>query len=353
MIDPAAQTVIAQTVIAQTVIARIEGRAGRISLNRPQTLHALNTEMCRLITEALVAWRDDPAVEAVMLDHAGPRGFCAVATADEAGVRAFFGTEYRMNALMYRYPKPIVAVMDGIAMGGGLGLSWPCRYRVATERTSMAMPEGAIGLFPDVGMGWRLPRLPGRIGLWFALTGSRIGPADALLTGLATDYMPSARLEALKAGFVADPGGIEAVLTELEGDAGEPPLGLRQEEIDRLFAGDSVETIMAALEADGSVWALDQLAALRSASPTTLMVAFRQLAAGAAAASLEEEMRTEFRLSARIGVSHDFREGVRALLIDKDRAPRWNPPSVGEVSQAQLDALFAPLPAQEEWTALA
>ena len=341
-----------------TVIARIEGRAGRLTLNRPQALHALDVGMCRAMTEALLAWRDDGSVEAVMIDHAGPRGFCAggdvraVARADAAGVRDFFHTEYRLNVLLQAYPKPTVAVMDGIVMGGGLGLSWPCRYRVATERTVAAMPEGAIGLFPDVGMGWRLPRMPGAIGLWFALTGSRLGPADCLLTGLATDYVPAARLEALKAAFVGQPGMIEQTLTELEGDAGEPPISLVQDHIDRLFGLPSIEAILAALRADGSEWAQAQAASLEAASPTTLKVALRQLAEGARAATLADEMRTEFRLASRIGAGADFREGVRARLVDKDNAPRWRPATLAEVDDALLDALFAPLAGQEEWTPL-
>ena len=344
---------------AATVIARVEGRAGRLTLNRPQALHALDVGMCRAMTEALLAWRDDPAVEAVMIDHAGPRGFCAggdvraVARAEPAGVRDFFHTEYRLNALLHAYPKPTVAVMDGVVMGGGLGLSWPCRYRVASERTVAAMPEGLIGLFPDVGMGWRLPRLPGKIGLWFALTGSRLSAADCLLTGLATDYVPSDRLDALKAAVLGQPDMIEAALTELEGDAGEPPIGLVQDDIDRLFDQPDVDSILEALAADGSPWAKAQLAALASASPTTLKVAFRQLAVGARAATLEEEMAVEFRLAARIGTGHDFREGVRARLVDKDNAPRWSPATLAEVTPAQMDALFAPLPAREEWTPLA
>jgi enoyl-CoA hydratase len=342
-----------------TVIARVEGRVGRLTLNRGRALHALDTGMCRAMTEALLAWRGDPAVEAVLLDHAGERGFCAggdvraVAQGDAAQVRAFFLTEYRLNALLHAYPKPIAVVMDGIVMGGGLGLSWPCRYRIATERTVAAMPEGAIGLFPDVGMGWRLPRMQGAIGLWFALTGARMSPADALLTGLATDYVPSARLAAFKEAFVADPAAVDKHLTELEGDAGEPAIGLVQDDIDRLFSQDGVEEIMAALEADGSVWALEQLKALAGASPTTLKVAFRQLARGAHAATMQDEMVTEFRLAVRIGVSHDFREGVRARLIDKDNAPAWDPPTLAGVDEARLDALFAPLSDQEEWTPLA
>lgn len=340
------------------VIVRREGRTGRISLNRPRALNALNLEMCEAITQALLAWRDDPAVEAVMIDHEGDRGFCAggdirAAAANEADAKAFFLTEYRLNALLHAYPKTTIAVMDGITMGGGLGLAWPCRYRLATERSLLAMPESAIGLFPDVGMGWRLPRLPGASGLWFALTGARIGPADALLLGLATDYVPSARLAALKAAFATDPGMIEGALTELEGDAGDPPVSLVRDDIDRLFGQTSVAAILEALRADGSPWALAQLEALEAGSPTTLEVGFRLLHQASGLERLEDEMAVEYALAVRIAAGHDFREGVRAVLIDKDKTPRWKPATLAEVDKTTIDALFAPLPPGEQWTPLA
>jgi enoyl-CoA hydratase len=212
------------------------------------------------------------------------------------------------------------------------------------------MPEGAVGLFPDVGMGWRLPRLPGCTGLWFALTGARLGPADALLVGLATDYVPSARLEAVKAAFADGPGRGEEALTELEGDAGEPPISLVRDRIDRLFSRESVEAIVAALERDGSPWARQQRVAILAHSPTTMKVAFRQLRAAARLPKLEDEMAVEYRLAVRIAASHDFKEGVRAVLVDKDRTPRWDPPGLADIDEARLDALFA---AGEDWTPLA
>ncbi len=340
------------------VMITVEGRSGRLTLARPRALHALTLDMCRRMTEALLAWREDPAVEAVVIDHAGPRGFCAggdvraVAEGGPALAQDFFRTEYRLNTLLHRYPKPTVAMMDGVVMGGGLGLSWPCRFRVATERTVMAMPEGAIGLFPDVGMGWRLARLPGRMGLWFALTGARIGPADALLLGLATDYVPSARAEGVVRAFAEGPERGEAALTELEGDAGEPPISLVRDRIDRTFGEPTVEAIVAALERDGSPWAEEQLAALRAHSPTTLKVALRQLREAAALPRLEDEMALEFRLALRITGGHDFKEGVRSVLVDKDRNPRWDPPRLEAVDEARIEALFAPAAPGEDWTPL-
>lgn len=343
------------------VIARIDGRIGRISLNRPEALNALDLDMCQSISRALLGWREDPAVAAVLIDHQGPRGFCAggdvraiagwVGEGDRRAAEMFLA-EYRMNVLLHRYPKPTLCVMDGLAFGGGLGLAWPCRYRLATERSSLAMPESAIGLFPDVGMGWRLPRLPGATGLWFALTGARLGPADALLVGLATDYVTSAHLEALKAGFAAAPERIEERLAELESDAGDPPISLVRDQIDRCFDQPSVEAIVAALERDGSAWAGDQLKALRAGSPTTLKVAFRLLKEGAGRERLEDEMVVEHRLADRLVRGHDFKEGVRAQLIDKDRAPRWDPPALSGVTEESLDGLFAPAGPGEAWTPL-
>src|SRR5690606_34004146 len=242
-----------------------EGAVGYISLNRPEALRALTGEMCEGISAALSAWRDDPDIAAIVLDHAEGRGFCAggdvamvrrsaLEDGGEAG-RAFFHAEYRMNHLLFTYPKPVVAFMDGVTMGGGVGLALPCRYRVATENTLFAMPEGAIGLFPDVGAGWYLPRLPGRIGQFLALTGARLDGAECLWAGLATHYLPAGALAEAKAGIVANPAAIEAVLAAL---AIEPPparLAGNAGRIDRLFAPDTLEGVLAALAADPSDWA--------------------------------------------------------------------------------------------------
>ncbi len=343
------------------ILARIEHGWGRLTLNRPKALHALNQEMCERMTAALVAWRDDPGVLAVMIDHTGERGFCAGGDirqiaeggrGDGAGARAFFLAEYRLNHLLFGYPKPIVAIMDGVTMGGGVGISAPAQYRIATERTVFAMPETGIGLFPDVGGGWFLPRLPGETGLWLGLTGARLRAADCLLLGVATDYVEAARIEALTAALLQAPHEIDTVLTEFESDAGSPPLAQVQDDIDRLFAGDRIETILARLEADGSDWATGQLTTLKTKSPQALKVTLRQLRAGKARASFADEMEIEFRLAVRICRRPDFREGVRAVIIDKDNAPRWDPPSLAQVDDALLDALFAPLPEGEAWTPL-
>ncbi len=341
------------------VIARVEGGWGRLTLNRPAALHALNTQMCQIMAQALMAWRDDPAIGAVMLDHTGPRGFCAggdirmimeSGAQDGVAARAFFAEEYRLNALLFGYDKPVVALMDGVVMGGAVGISAPAPYRIATERTVFAMPETGIGLFPDVGGGWFLPRLVGETGLWLALTGARLKAADCLLLGLATDYVLQAEVEALKTRLLADPAAIDTLLTECEADAGEPPLARHRADIDRLFAGESVQAISDALQADGGEWALAQLAILKTKSPQAMKVAFRQLRQGRDMASFEAEMAVEYRLAARICTTPDFREGVRAVIVDKDNAPRWDPPTLAQVTEQRLDALFEPLPEGEEWT---
>ena len=343
------------------VLVRIEGRVGRLTLNRPQALHALTTQMCRLLTEALLAWKDDPAVELVLIDHSGERGFCAggdirmlaeSGARDGAAAREFFFTEYRLNHLLFVYRKPVVVIMDGITMGGGVGLAGPATYRVATERTTFAMPETGIGLFPDVGGGWFLPRMPGHIGLWLALTGARIKAADCELVGMATDFMESGKVEAFKAALVANPAAVETLLTEYEGDAGRPPLAAHQDEIDRLFGGDSVEAILAGLEAADTDWSREQLKVLATKSPQTLKVAFRQLALGRAASSFAENMAMEYRIGARVVQRHDFLEGVRAVIVEKDNAPKWDPATVSGVTEPMLDEIFAPLPSAQEWSPL-
>ena len=343
------------------VIVQIEGRVGRLTLNRPQALHALTTNMIRLLTDALLAWRDDPAVELVLLDHAGERGFCAggdirmlaeSGAGDGVAAREFFFTEYRLNDLLHGYPKPTVAIMDGVTMGGGVGLSRPCRFRVATERTTFAMPETGIGLFPDVGGGWYLPRMPDHIGLWLALTGARIKAADCELVGVATDCVESKDVADLKAWIVKDPAAIETLLTEFESDAGRPTLAAHQDEIAQLFAGDSVEAIVAALKAADSDWAREQLAILATKSPQTMKVAFRQLRLGGQSKNFTEHMAMEYRIGARVVQRHDFLEGVRAVIVEKDNAPKWNPPTLEGVSEAMLDSIFAPLPSAEEWSPL-
>lgn len=341
------------------VLVRIENETGRLTLNRPKALHALTTEMCLILIEALLAWRDDPEIGAVLIDHTGERGFCAggdIRLLAESGrgdgreARAFFAAEYRLNHLLFVYPKPVVAIMDGVVMGGGVGIAQPARLRIATDRTTFAMPETGIGLFPDVGGGWFLPRLAGQVGIWLGLTGARLKAADCLALGLATHFVESAAIGALKAEILEDHEAVFGAAELFASSPGPAPLQPHLAAIDRLFAFDTVEAILAALEADGSDWALDQLAVLKTKSPQALKVTLRQLRGGAAMGSFAEEMALEYRLAARVVATHDFQEGVRAVIVDKDNAPRWSPAALDRVTEAQLDGLFAPLPADEAWS---
>jgi enoyl-CoA hydratase len=347
------------------VLVAVEGAVGRLTLNRPAALHALTTGMVTAMADALLSWRQDDAIAAVLIDHAGERGFCAggdirflaesgARTGPERGVAArdFFFREYRLNHLLFAYPKTVVAVMDGITMGGGVGISLPAAYRIGTERTTFAMPETGIGLFPDVGGGWHLSRLHGASGAWLALTGARLKAADCELLGVTTDVITAANVAAFKAAFIADPANIEETLAELEWDPGHAAIADHRDAIDRLFAHETAEAIFAALEADGSDWALAQLAILKTKSPLSMKTALRQLRAGAAMTAFADEMAMEMRIAARIVVSHDFAEGVRAVIVDKDNAPHWHPPHLEGVTDKLLDAVFAPLPPDQEWSPL-
>lgn len=347
--------------MTEDVIIANEGRIGRISLNRPKAIHALNLAMCEAMIDALLAWRDDGAVEALIIDHSEGRGFCAggdIRMLAESGAkdgkeaRAFFHTEYRLNHLLFTYPKPVVAFMDGITMGGGVGISQPAKYRVATEHTRFAMPETGIGLFPDVGGGWFLPRLEGRVGQYLALTGARLDGADCLALGLATHYLPSEKLAEAKERIAAHPDRIGGILGELSVTPPEAKTTRHIDKINRLFASNHYEDILAALDADGSDWAMKERDTLGTKSPQTCKVALRQLAEGAAMPDFAAEMVQEYAIGSRVVQMHDFLEGVRALIVDKDNSPHWNPPTPEAVSDAWIDAIFAPLPDDETWTPL-
>ena len=340
------------------VITQVNGTSGHISLNRPQALHALTLDMVHAMTAALLAWRDDPAVQTIMIDHGEGRGFCAGgdiaflrgSALNDGGVsgRTFFHDEYRLNHLLFTYSKPVVAFMDGITMGGGVGISQPAGYRVATENTRLAMPETGIGLFPDVGGGWYLSRLPGRIGPFLALTGARLDGAECLAVGLATHYLPAAALPEAKARIAAGEAAGE-VLDSLA--AAPPPARIlnHRADIDRLFASDRLEDIIAALASDGGEWAAKELATLRSKSPQTCKVALRQLATSLTLPDFAANMAMEYRIASRVLTRPDFAEGVRAVIVDKTNDPNWDPATPEAVTDALIDSIFAPLPAAEEW----
>jgi enoyl-CoA hydratase len=343
------------------LLTQIEGRIGRIRLNRPRAIHALTRDMCSAMISALTEWRRENAVEAVLLDHAEGRGFCAggdvvmlarSGAGDGAEARAFFHEEYRLNHLLFTYMIPTIAFMDGIVMGGGVGISQPCRYRIATENSRFAMPETAIGLFPDVGGGWYLSRLPGRTGVFLALTGARLDGAECLALGLATHYIPSLALDDLKARLRAEPERIEALLDEYCVPPPPARIEANRERIDRLFAADDFEAILAALEADGSDWARKELETLKAKSPQACKVSLRILYDGALAQDFADEMRQEYAVATRVVQRPDFVEGVRALLVDKDNEPAWDPPTPEGVTDRMIDRIFAPMPPGEEWTPL-
>ena len=344
------------------VIVRIEGHAGIISLNRPAALHALTLDMVHAMTDALLEWRNSQQVKCVIIDHAEGRGFCAggdiaflrdsALQGGEAG-RQFFHDEYQLNHLLFAYPKPVIAFMDGICMGGGVGISQPAKFRVATENTRFAMPETGIGLFPDVGGGWYLSRLEGRVGQFLALTGARIAGPGCLSLGLATHYLSAELVADAKARIAAeDVERIDGILGTL---AVTPPPSKIVEtlfDINRHFATDRYEDILASLEGDESNWAMRELATLRGKSPQTCKVALRQLAASAGLTDFADNMAMEYRIASRVLFRPDFAEGVRAVIVDKDNAPKWNPATPEGVTEDMLDAIFAPLPPEEEWKPL-
>jgi enoyl-CoA hydratase len=337
------------------VVCERHGSAGLITLNRPQALNALTLGMVREMRRALDAWELDPRVTRVVVTGAGEKAFCAggdirrlyelgrAGRQDEA--RTFWREEYQLNIRIKRYPKPYVALIDGIVMGGGVGVSLHGTHRVAGERYLFAMPEVGIGFFPDVGATYALPRRPGHGGTYIALTGDRIRTADALALKLATHAVPSSAMAVVKDRLVAGEP-IEDVLRQAAVDPGPPPLGPHRDLIDRCFGADSVAAILAALDADGSDFAAKTAAGMRSKSPTSLCLAFEQMRRGAAL-TFEEAMKVEFRIVSRIAEGHDFYEGVRATLIDKDGAPRWNPASLDAVAPAAIEAHFASLGGDE------
>jgi enoyl-CoA hydratase/carnithine racemase len=343
------------------LITQIDGKAGHISLHRPQAIHALTRDMCSAMIAALIEWRDNPSVKAVMIDHGEGRGFCAggdVRMLAESGssdgrlARSFFHEEYRLNHLLFTYRKKSVAFMDGVTMGGGVGIAMPCKYRVATENTRLAMPETAIGLFPDVGGGWYLSRLPGRVGQFLALTGARLDGAECHYLGLATHYIPHEALDDVKQQIAARPERIEGIL----GKASVTPPAARIADnlvhLNKAFASDRLEEILEALEADESEWAETELVTLTGKSPQACKVSLRLLAEGGNMPDFAAEMRQEYAVAARVVRRPDFAEGVRAVLIDKDNQPKWDPPTPEGVTDALLDSIFAPLPAREQWTPL-
>jgi enoyl-CoA hydratase len=328
------------------------GRAGVITLNRPKALNALTLNMVDAMDAQLRSWRNDPTVEMVIVKGAGDRAFCAggdiraLYDSGKAGtpyVIDFYAREYRLNTLIKRYPKPYIALVNGIVMGGGVGVSVHGSVRVCGEGTMFAMPETGIGLFPDVGGTFFLPRCPGEIGMYLALTGARLDVTDASYTGIATHVVPQAQHEALLADLCNGQDALERVLARhAVRSQNKPKLEGLQQAINLHFAAASVEEIMASLETGKSLFEEQTVKSLKGKSPTSLKVAFRQVREGAKL-GFEDCMRLEFRLTNRFMRGHDFYEGVRAVIIDKDNAPKWDPPSIDLVRARDVDRYFSPL----------
>ena len=351
----------------QEIVLGRHGGLAILTINRPRALNALTLGNYRRFAPALRSWAADPSVHAVVVRGAGERAFCAggdVRAVYDAGrgisgdpdlPAVFFREEYELIRTIHRFPKPYIAVMDGITMGGGAGISVNGGYRIATERTLFAMPETAIGLFPDVGATRFLNRCPGWIGRYLGLTGARLGADDTLYCGFATHYVPHDRVAELVAalgGAVGKTGGerarIDAVLAGFAENPGSAPLQALRPAIDRCFAGDSVEAVLDALGAEAAAggadagWPAETRAGLLTKSPTSLKLTLRQLTIGRDY-DLEAALTLEYRMTQHVMAGRDFYEGVRAALIDKDQAPRWQPATLAKVSDDMIDAYFAPI----------
>ena len=349
--------------MSEFVQTRVSNRTGFIILDRPKALNSLSLAMVRDLAEALQAWRDDPAIDAVVIGSSSEKALCAggdirffhgagraTPMGGSALLEDFFTEEYALNHLIHFYPKPYVALMEGVVMGGGMGIAQggpECRIRIVTEKTKMAMPEVNIGLFPDVGGSYFLSRAPGQLGNYLGLTGLTIGAADALYMDLADLFVPQAEMGALKALIEATPGAqlraaIDAFAAPFRGNAGVSVLASQRARIDRHFGAPTVAAMMASIEGDTDEFAQKALAAMRQRSPLMMCVT-RELLQRGAGMDVAACLRME-----RTMVRHNFEhgevlEGVRALVIDKDNAPQWNPASVGEVDSEMIERFFAPV----------
>ncbi len=323
----------------------------RITLNRPQALNAITLDMAETTTALMHSWATDPAVGAVLIDGAGDRAFCAggdiraLYDAAKAGDRLperFWATEYRLNVLIARYPKPVIAIMDGLVMGGGVGLSAHAAHRVVTERSAVAMPEVGIGFFPDVGASFPLARAPGCVGAHLALTGTRAGAADAIYCGLADIHVPAAKLAEIPI-LLADcrtSDNLNARLGALSTSPAPGGLAAARPWIDRCYGTDRVEDIVDRLQASGEETARAALGAMRKASPTSLKITLRNLREAAAFERVEECFQQDYRIALACIAGHDFIEGIRAAIVDKDRKPAWHPDQLAAVTPGIVERHF-------------
>lgn len=336
------------------VIIERRGSAGIIRLNRPKALNSLTLPMVRAMASALGDLADDPAVASVIVKGEGERGFCAggdirllhqSGKEGSDGAETFWREEFRLNHAISHYSKPYVVLMDGITMGGGVGLSAHGSHRVVTERTRLAMPETGIGYFPDVGATWLLPHAPGEVGTWMGLTGLPVNAADVLHAGFADHCVASSVLPALMDAIAALPtsasaADVHALIRTMATDAGESRLAANRDMIDRAFAGDTVEDILQALVGETGEFVTETAGVIASRSPTSLKLTLRLLRTGRASANLAECLNRELGACLGILYNPDFYEGVRAAVIDKDRNPKWSPASLAEVTATDIDRFF-------------
>ncbi len=338
---------------SEDVIIRREGRAGRITLNRPRALNALAYPMVAPMVEALRAWAKDPAVALVILDGAGDRGLCAGGDVvslyhsrkdGSSLARSFWSEEYVLNALIGSYPKPFVAIQDGIVMGGGIGLSGHASHRIVTERSMLAMPETAIGLIPDVGGTWLLSRCPGETGVFLGLVGHRMNAGDAIYAGFSDTCIASSGIGELISTLCHTDAPVSVTIAQRAAAPPPSPLADNREMIDAAFKGDSVEAMIAALGAASGEFAAKAVKAVAGHSPLAMKTTLAAIRRARALPLLERALEIEFRLCIRLFEGGEFTEGIRALLVDKDRKPAWKPPRYEDVTLAMVEDMFAPLP---------
>jgi enoyl-CoA hydratase len=344
------------TAAAQDIRFAVNGLLGCVVLDRPQALNALTHEMIQALDAQLRIWAKDSAIKGVLIRGRGEKAFCAGGDIrklyDEGRAGRdypfrFYRDEYRLNARIFNYPKPFIALVHGFVMGGGVGLSLHGRYRVASEDAQFSMPETGIGLFPDVGGTYLLSRCPGQVGMYLGLSGERLKAADMIYARLADTHVPKARFDELEdklAGRdISLPGAVDDVLARFAAAAGEAPLRGRREAIDRCFAGTNVEDMLGALVREGSEWSRQTAASLKAKSPTSMKITCAAIRA-AAKADFDGCIRMEFRMANRVARGHDFYEGTRAAVIDKDQKPKWRPDRLEAVTPAEVKAYFEPLP---------
>lgn len=331
------------------ILARVDGRVGLLILNRPKAINSLTHGMVRAMDSTLASWADDDAVRAVVVAGSGERGLCAggdvvalyhSAKAGGAEARAFFFDEYRLNSRVGHYPKPYIALMDGIVMGGGVGISGHGNVRVVTETCKVAMPEVGIGFIPDVGGTFLLSRAPGLLGLHAALTGAPFGAGDAIAMGFADHFVPQHNLEEFTAAVIAD--GVEGAVAAHAVEPPPSPLAAQREWIDQCYSGETIADILAALRGHGEDPANEAADLIATRSPIALSVTLAAVRRAATLPSLDDVLVQEYRVSCASLRSHDFVEGIRAQLVDKDRNPRWSPCSLAAVTDADVRAYFEP-----------